>query len=160
VRFEYEKVEGDLPNYEPIVRVHVIGPHGSELIPGVLDMGSVETVIPYPFMAKLGIAEATPDELDSIAGHFTVWYGQVDLALGFGRIPQPWLWSATVAFAKGRDFALWGRLGFLEYFVATFDGPRRYVKLRSAGEFPPPMYATRGQFRPRPPRPKSPHLKG
>jgi hypothetical protein len=67
---------------------------------------------------------------------------RVDLELRSGRVSHAW--SALVGFAARRQRGLWGQMGFLEHFVATFDTPGRLLTLRPNGTFPPPLHAVEG----------------
>jgi hypothetical protein len=94
MRFEYlqEEVE-PLPGergpqyvFEPIITVRVIGPAGAWLIPGLLDTGAAETIIPRLYLDRLGVPKGPRYELAGAGGTgFPAWLGRVDLELARGR---------------------------------------------------------------------------
>jgi len=64
-----------------------------------------------------------------------VTYATVNLAILLKN--RPYVWSAKVGFIQGRDGeALWGHIGFLQYFNASFHGPERHFTLRPKADFP------------------------
>jgi hypothetical protein len=145
VRFDYLLSEVDPlpgeegPQYvsEPVITLRVIGPAGAWLIPGLLDTGAAETLIPSRYLDRLGVPRGPRYELAGAGGvGFPAWLGVVDLELGRGR--TPYRWSARVGFMPRRDRALWGHAGFLDHLTATFDGLRKRVTLRPNGTFPAP----------------------
>jgi hypothetical protein len=52
-----------------------------------------------------------------------------------------YVWSALIGFSAVHERALWGQLGFLEHFLATFNTRRHVLTLRPNGTFPTPLYA-------------------
>ncbi len=51
----------------------------------------------------------------------------------------PIRWSHLALFSPG-DKTLFGYRGFLEYFVARFDGVKREIKLQFRGKAPAPRF--------------------
>lgn len=87
-------------------------------------------------MPRLGVPRGERFELTGAVGSpFAAWMGRIDLELGRGRTSHRW--AARVGFVPRRDQALWGHVGFLDHFSATFDGLRKRVTLRPNGTFPP-----------------------
>jgi len=127
------------PQYvsEPVITVRVVGPGGTWLIPGLLDTGAAETILPLRYLDRLGVSKGPRYRLAGAGGTgFSAWLGMVDLELARGR--TSYRWSARVGFVARRDRALWGHAGFLDHFTATFDGSRKRVTLRPNGTFPAP----------------------
>ncbi|HEU5118115.1 MAG TPA: hypothetical protein VFT74_15955 [Isosphaeraceae bacterium] len=148
MRFDYIEEHVDpLPGevgqqiiYVPQILVRVTGPAGTWLIPGILDTGSAETLLPRRYLERLGLDVGPRYNLTGAGGQeFPAWLGQVDLELFQGRRTH-YRWSARVGFVVGRDRALWGHAGFLDHFTARFDGLEKVVDLRSNGTFPPPIH--------------------
>ena len=145
MRFDYLPQEVDpLPGEEgiqivsrPVIVVRAIGPAGAWLIPGLVDTGATETLLPLSYVARLGVPRGDRIELAGAGGQLIpAWLSRVDLDLTRGR--TLYRWSARVAFVARRGEALWGHEGFLDHFTATFDGLRKRLTLRPNGTFPPP----------------------
>jgi hypothetical protein len=125
--------------------VRVIGLRAEIDLWGVLDTGAVECVLPYEVHEAVEAARRS-DDLGALGGFAgpprVLEYGTVDLeVLLKGR---PYRWSAKVAFDRERaGEALWGHIGFLEYFNATFHGPERHFTLRLKGLLRPPVMPSR-----------------
>jgi hypothetical protein len=138
---EVDPIPGEIglqPIYEPMLVVRVAGPLGGWLIPGLLDTGSAETLIPAEYLARLGIAKGPRFTLSGAGGRFYAWLGTVDLELRRAKTVRQW--STRVGFDPRRTIAIWGRVGFLNHFTATFDCAKRSVRLRPNETFPPPIY--------------------
>lgn len=145
MRFRYRSRQVDpLPGevgpqfvYEPVVVVRVVGPRGAWLIPGLVDTGGGESLIPYRLLDPLGLPVGDRFNLASVTGGvFSARVGVVDLELARdGTISQ------SVGFTTTRTRAIWGHAGFLNHFTATFDGRRKSVRLDPSDTFPPRLYA-------------------
>ena len=113
MRFRYkERVVDPLPGesspqvvYDPVIVVRVAGPLDAWLIPGLLDTGADETLLPMRFLALLGIPRGDRFDLTGVSGtRFPAWLGSVDMELARGgTICQ---WSARVGFSPTRRRAI------------------------------------------------------
>jgi hypothetical protein len=123
----------------PLVRARVIGPKGNLPCEGRLDTGADETVLPWTAIPILGV-ELVPGlavDIEGIGGSERMMFGLVDLEI---QGPDgPIRWSHLVAFSPS-DRTLFGLNGFLEYFVARFDGVKHEVKLQYRGKAPAPRF--------------------
>jgi hypothetical protein len=151
MRFDYVAREVDpLPGQEspcyvrePIILVEVVGPSGRvQLIRGLVDTGADFTLLPGRYLPRFGLSPADlPRASLSGAGgnRFSPYLATVNLTLRSpsGRVAHEW--SALVGFEVLRERALWGRDGFLEYFMASFHGPANRFTLLARGEFPEPI---------------------
>lgn len=123
--------------YRPAVPVRVAGPAGHQIVLGLVDTGSDVTVLPA-FLG--GLVGATHD--DSATARFRGVGGQIvtvhhsDVELGIDHRDGSFRWPATVAFLEGRDVAILGAVGFLEFFHATFDSQRHRLTLKPNSRFP------------------------
>jgi len=146
VRFSYIEREVDpLPGIpgseresEPQITVRVGGSASIQIVPGLVDTGASLTLIPMRYLKRLGVEPLGAITLSGSGGSFTAQLARVDLELHSPLAIQAW--SSLVAFSARRDRALWGQIGFLEHFLATFDTRRRFLTLRPNGTFPPPIY--------------------
>ena len=145
--FEYTEREVDpLPGEvgpqvvrEPIILVRFIGPNGLWLIRGLLDTGASMTLVPRGYMKKMGVVAVGRAKMVTAGGGINTPIGSLDLALGSGRAACQW--SARVGFSPRDDgLAVLGHTGFFDHFSVTFDGLRKRVTLRPAGNFPPPAF--------------------
>jgi len=148
VKFDYQSRDVDpLPGetgpqlvYEPIILLRVIGPSRAYFIPGLLDTGAAETLIPISFQNRLGVSRSSRFNLRSASGSpIPAWLGMVDLELGDDD--ATYRWSTRVAFTPARTTAIWGHAGFLKFFTSTFNGRRRTVSLQPNNTFTQPIYA-------------------
>ena len=132
----------------PVVEIRVIGPRDNRPYEGRLDTGADETVLPWKSIALMGV-KLIPGkviELEGIGGIERVMFGLVDLEI-IG--PEgPIRWSHEEAFSPS-DRTLFELNGFLEYFVARFDGVRREVRLQYRGKAPLPRFEPPLPRRPR-----------
>lgn len=149
MRFPYQPYRGFAPSpadrsttaYRPAIQVRVIGLVGDLNLWGILDTGAMECVLPFEVLDAVEPARR-PDDEGWIAGYVgegrPVPYGTVDLEIILKGKPRRW--SAKVAFdPERRGEALWGMVGFLEHFAASFDSPERHVTLRLKGKPPRPV---------------------
>ncbi len=123
--------------YRPIVPVRVRGPKGTQVILGLVDTGSDVTALPSFLLSLIGAdTTAAPEaHFRGVGGQVvTARYSRVDLSLDHPS--GLYRWSAPVAFLDGREVAILGHAGFLEYFQATFDSLRRRLTLKPNSRFP------------------------
>jgi hypothetical protein len=124
--------------HRPVFPVHVIGLKGDANLMGLADTGADDTLLLDSLIGPLGVVIAPGDQavIVGIDGGMTVVrYGTVDLELPGYR------WSARVGFhASFRT--VFGHVGFLDYFTATFNGRRRYVTLTPNATAPAPTMPT------------------
>ena len=150
VKFDYTVVEVDpLPGqespqyiFEPVVTIEVIGPSGTgHLIRGLVDTGADFTILPMRYLPRLGLTRGPSVHLGAAGGGgFKAYLGQVDFTLWNASRKTLHSWSALVGFVPGRERALWGRSGFLDFYRATFDGPVKRLTLDPVGPFPEPLH--------------------
>jgi predicted aspartyl protease len=145
LRFSYTEREVDpLPGipgsdreWEPLITVRVGGPASIQLVRGLVDTGASLTLIPIDYFEKLGAIPAGTTVLTGSGVRFTVRLAHVDLELRTARTVHTW--SALVGFVR-RGQALWGQMGFLEHFLATYNTRQRMLTLRPNWPFPSPLY--------------------
>lgn len=123
----------------PVADVYVTGPAGGLPIQGLLDTGSDETVLPWWAVDRLGVklVEGRSVEIHGIAGALPAMFGWVDFE--FLGPDGPIRWSHLAAFSPGAR-TIFGLRGFLEYFVARFDGVKHEIKLQYRGKAPAPRF--------------------
>jgi hypothetical protein len=132
--------------YRPSIKVRVAGLKDSVDLWGILDTGAVECMLPYQVLQEIDPARRSEDVslVSGFAGMAEeVVYGAVNLTIWLkGRAHSR---HAKVGFVEGRDTALWGHIGFLQYFNASFNGPGRHFTLVRKGKLPTPMSLPRSQ---------------
>ena len=146
MRFPYLEREVDpLPGFpgsdkewEPQITVRVGGPASVYIVPGLVDTGASLTIIPMRYLERLGVKPVGTIKLMSSGFAITVRLARVDLELRTARTTHTW--SALVGFGARRERALWGQMGFLEHFLATFNTQRHLLTLRPNWTFPAPLY--------------------
>jgi predicted aspartyl protease len=149
VRFSYIQREVDpLPGipgsdreWEPQIAVRVGGATSIQIVPGLVDTGASLTLIPLRYLDRLGVEPVGTITLSGGGGPITARLARVDLELHTSRTIHAW--SALVGFAARRERALWGQMGFLEHFLATFNTRRHLLSLRPNRSFPSPLYRDR-----------------
>jgi len=99
------------------------------------------TLIPMRYFESLGVASVGTTNLMRSGSRFTVRLAYVDLELRTARTSHTW--SALVGFHLGRARGLWGQMGFLEHFVATFNTRRHLLTLRPNWTFSAPLYVAK-----------------
>ncbi len=135
------------PNiHRPMARVQIIGPRGGWPYEGVLDTGASETMLPWSAVDRLGVQllPARSVEIAGVGGSVTAMFGWVDFQLSDSD--GPIRWSHLAAFSTD-DRTLFGLRGFLEFFVARFDGVKHEIQLRFRGKAPGPRYTPPAQRR-------------
>ena len=124
--------------HRPEVPLRVIGPTGDAIFLALVDSGADGTILPKSIGEAIGVAL---DEQQSVpaagfgGGQAAVLAGRVEVEVQQGG--EHHRWAATVGFV---DFAspedehtILGHAGFLDYFVATFDGERHELELVATG---------------------------
>jgi hypothetical protein len=123
--------------YRPVIPIHVTGPHGTEIIEGLVDTGSDVTILPAFVLGLIG-AKYQGGEQGRFRGvgaqTVTVHYSRVELGLQYGK--TAYRWPVKAGFLDGRTVAILGYAGFLEYFHATFDAERHRLSLNVNKRFP------------------------
>jgi hypothetical protein len=146
IRFPYQNYRkktdrpGDPPRIQPRIYAHVIGLSSHGFISGVLDTGAeiclldtslIDALDVYIKKGDYGVVKGVGDK-DSL-----VYNGTIDIEVANPRRTVVHRWSARVGFMDRPDGALFGYEGFLEYFLASFDGVSRRVTLSLRGTPPP-----------------------
>jgi hypothetical protein len=113
---------------EPIVLVRFIGPLRAYMIRGLVDTGASTTLLPYHYMAKLGVEATGRGQFRTAGGMLPARFGELDIEVGSGPTAQSW--RARVGFVPRVDnLAILGHEGFLDHIRATFDGPSRSLTI-------------------------------
>ncbi|MDR3632958.1 MAG: hypothetical protein P4L84_03925 [Isosphaeraceae bacterium] len=123
--------------WRPVVPLMVFGLSNRVTLTGILDTGSAETLLPVFLVEKIQPAFVAGESslLQGPDGTlFPVKYGTVDLGIRLKR--KTHRWYAKVGFQEGREEALLGHTGFLQFFAVTFNGPERFATLRPGRAFP------------------------
>jgi len=140
VRFPYRefRVSNALPDvpgqFRPSILARVVGLSGDMLLYGLLDTGSELTLFDLSLIDLLDV-HIKPGDYEtgvSVSGqHFRIYYGVVDIELANSRRTTVYRWHARVGFMKRRtgEGAIFGHEGFLQYFCASFHGPKLHVNL-------------------------------
>jgi hypothetical protein len=112
----------------------VIGLSNSAVIFGLLDTGAEATLLDesYIDLFDVHIKAGDQEEFVGVSGRpFLVSFGVIDIELATPGRRTVCRWHARVGFAprpRGQG-AIFGYEGFLQYFSASFHGPRRHVTL-------------------------------
>jgi len=147
VRFSYIErevdalvgVPGSDREWEPQIAVRVGGPASIQIVPGLVDTGASLILIPMRYFERLGVEPVGTTNLIGAGSEFTVRLAYVDLELRTARTIH--VWSALVGFSPRRERAHWGKMGFLDHFLAPFNTHRHLLTLRPNWTFPPPLYS-------------------
>src|ERR1017187_4110259 len=131
---------GSLIRPRPIIAVRVFGPGGSQLIDGLLDNGSDDTVFEEWFAALIGVDLTKAVHRDiGLVGRVQpvrVKYVTVNLRVTDGS-QEIFEWSSVVGFTPTKlRYPLFGYAGFLQFFNAEFRGDDREVILMPNAAFP------------------------
>jgi hypothetical protein len=145
-RFAYRPYR-DLPSpaddsgliFKPELKVLVRGTanHARELdLWGLVDPGATECILPYEVAEEVKATFKGKGSMADYAGTaHAVEYGSVILRIKLKEVQIKW--TAVVAFDRDRkQSALWGRVGFLDHFRVTFDGPGKHFTIRLVGSAP------------------------
>jgi hypothetical protein len=118
-----------VPNWRPFVSGFVEGPIGRMRFKGLLDTGSIDTVLPMDLASKLGV-QLSPSTTRLIwrGQPYAMQFADVDFELmGSGSGFQ---WNTAVGFASAPlPYILLGIRGCLQFFDATFCGKDLAVEL-------------------------------
>lgn len=137
MQFPYTEVGAGI--LRPLVPVRITGPVGIVFEDGLLDAGADRTLITRKVATQLGIdveSLVTTIQIQSATGQL-VHCKLARLTFELRRDTRRISWSAEVGVAlQSIQRPLWGYKGFLEYFRATFDGPRRLVTLTAGKNLP------------------------
>lgn len=122
--------------YRPYIPLEVHGPTGKAVVIALVDTGADETILPAFLLREIGAKYegGAQAQFRGVGGHLvTVNYSQVDLAIDHGE--GFYRWPAKVGFLDGKHVAVLGFKGFLEYFNATFDSGKHYLRLKANAQF-------------------------
>lgn len=118
--------------FRPLIPLWVWGPDDCYLTDGILDSGADRTILNIPTASKIGIRleQLTATVNLRTATNQALPCKLANVVLEIRRKPARVCWSAEIGVAVGNlPQNLWGFKGFLEFFRATFDGPRRTFTL-------------------------------
>jgi hypothetical protein len=137
MRFRYTEVKTGI--YRPLLAIVVWGPGGPVWADGLVDSGADRTLLTPDLARRLGIdtSSLTADlEIRSATGQ-RIRCKRLSLRLEISKKPKRLCWHADVAVTTTHiQRPHWGFRGFLEYFRATFDGPKRTFTLLPGANFP------------------------
>jgi hypothetical protein len=127
--------------FRPEARVCVRGITAEAILGVLIDTGADHTLLPISIAHRIG-ARLFEDERDSargVGGHAIAMIpGVVELEL-FSN-DGSCTWTTVVAFAEfdrpDDECSILGHAGCLEFFLASFDGPKHTVELIQIGDFP------------------------
>jgi hypothetical protein len=125
--------------YRPLVAVRVWGLDGPYLEDGLLDTGADRTLLTTEVAEKVGIdlAALSSQILIRSATLQRVTCPLTGVVLALQRDSERYCWRAEVAVAtQPIRVSHWGSKGYLEFFRATFDGPRRFASLVAGHNLP------------------------
>jgi hypothetical protein len=131
-------IPGSGEAWEPAIQVLVTGPSGSEPVGGIVDMGAALTILPREYLGALVIEVVDECPLFVVGKRIKMPLGHVDLGLKVTR--TRYRWGALVAFSHYHPRTLWGQIGFLDHFNATFHTRSRRLHLQVNGPLPDTRY--------------------
>jgi hypothetical protein len=110
---------------------------------GLPDTGAEQTLLDSSFIELLDVHIRAGDYeiFKGVSGSpFLVSYGVIDIELTAPKLKTVYKWSAKVGFMKRphSEGAIFGHDGFLEYFLASFNGVQHHVTLSPRKRFRPP----------------------
>jgi predicted aspartyl protease len=125
----------------PVVPIHIVGQRRSGTYWALVDTGSDKTVFPQSLATDLGIelSDGRGPGLTAYGGqNLTVKFGTVEVSLSQENESVRWMLKAQFVECTSSDeeVILLGHDGFLEFFVATFDGMQAEVMLVPTVDFP------------------------
>jgi hypothetical protein len=120
--------------WRPVISLRAFGGGGGENLFGLIDTGADDTLLPEFLIDRIGVV-LPPDEVAEIEGidgtPIVIRYASVELQLEDPAPPhRVHRWKARVGFHR-RYNAILGHSGFLEYFIAMFNGRTREVILKA-----------------------------
>jgi predicted aspartyl protease len=121
--------------YRPVVPITIHGPKASIELFGLVDTGADFTMLPWKLVDLLGILpdHSRPAEVTGFGDSTGIAIpAEVELELGRGR--TTYRWSAEAYFGD-QEYLLLGNEGFLEFFIATFDGGKKTLELHAGTRF-------------------------
>jgi hypothetical protein len=123
----------------PVIFVAVIGPNGTSVEKGLLDVGADDTVFPDLVATDVGIdlSQAPTGGASGVGPMSAVVlrYAEVMLRISDGHEHREW--PARVGFTSAPlHRPLLGFAGFLQFFSATFHGDREIAELTVNGSYP------------------------
>ncbi len=123
----------------PVIFVAVIGPNGTAVEKGLLDIGADDTVFSDTVASHIGIdlSQAPTGGASGVGPMAAVVlrYAEVVLRISDGKEHREW--PARVGFtAAPLHRPLLGFAGFLQFFTATFHGDREEAELGVNGSYP------------------------
>jgi hypothetical protein len=123
----------------PMIFVAVIGPNGTSVERGLLDIGADDTVFPELVATDIGIdLSKAPTGRASGVGPMSavaLRYAEVVLRISDGQEHREW--PARVGFTSAAlHQPLLGFAGFLQFFTATFRGDLEKVELTINAAYP------------------------
>ena len=127
--------------YRPEAKLRISGTAGEAYVRALIDTGADHTIVPFSIAEDVG-AELFRNEQDAakgISGHeIAIVPGQVELEL-LGDT-ESYHWTAVIGFARfataDDECCIFGHAGGLEFFLASFDGVARAVKLKCRSNLP------------------------
>jgi hypothetical protein len=131
---------GALIRPRPVVALRVIGPTGSQLMDGLVDTGSDDTVFEQWVAALIGVdmTRAVPRDIGLVGRvqPVRVHYVPVRLRITDGS-PEAYEWPAVVGFTPTKlRYPLFGYAGFLQFFNSEFRGDNRELILTPNATLP------------------------
>ena len=130
---------GSSTRWRPLLAVRVIGPKGTQLIDGLADTGSDETVFEEWVAALIGVdlAQAVSRDIGLVGrvNPVRIKYMSVNLRITDGS-QEAYEWPAVIGFTPTKlRYPLLGHAGFLQFFDADFRGEDREVVVTPNAKF-------------------------
>jgi hypothetical protein len=140
VKISIPSLGGGFTRPRPIIATRVIGATGTQLIDGLLDTGSDDTVLEEWVAALLGVDLTHSTRRDiGLVGRVQparVNHVAVRLRITDGSL-ETYEWPAVIGFTPTKlRYPLFGYAGFLQFFNADFHGDDCEVILTPNKEFP------------------------
>jgi hypothetical protein len=123
----------------PTIFVAIVGPHGTAVEKGLLDVGADDTVFSDVLASHIGIdlsqAPTGAGAGVGLASAVTLRFAEATLRISDGKENREW--PARVGFTSTPlHRPLLGYAGFLQYFTATFHGDREVAELTVNASYP------------------------
>jgi hypothetical protein len=140
VKIPIPSLGGGFTRPRPIIAARVIGPTGNQLIDGLLDTGSDDTVLEEWVAGLLGVDLTHAVHRDiGLVGRVQpvrVTYAAVRLRITDGS-QEIYEWPAVIGFTPTKlRYPLFGYAGFLQFFKTDFYGDDCEVILTPNKKFP------------------------